>query len=251
MSLDIWTQCGGKSEIRPLSVRVLRCVEDQHRSSTLDLVDSADEHEILENFIEKWKPAPHRMTTSGMDYLLATPFRYPPLKWGSRFGSVTEPSLFYGAIEGDTALGETAYYQMSFLRAAHTTFETQTKKFCVFGVDVETQAGVDLTDDWFSEFTEAMRSPLDYSATRLLGARMRAAGVEAFLYWSARCPGGTNAGVFTPEAFASKLVPDADKHVWTANISAGRVIFQRYRGPSLTFVAADFFVNGNWPAIPT
>ncbi|MCY0725978.1 RES family NAD+ phosphorylase, partial [Klebsiella pneumoniae] len=46
-----------------------------------------------------------------LHYLLKTPFRYPPLRWGSRFGSVHEPSLFYAAQRLQTAMAEAAYYR--------------------------------------------------------------------------------------------------------------------------------------------
>ncbi|NBT42094.1 MAG: RES domain-containing protein, partial [Alphaproteobacteria bacterium] len=53
--------------------------------------------------------------TATLHYLLKTPFRYPPLKWGSRFSGRDLPSLFYGAGMGDTCLAEAAFYRLVFL----------------------------------------------------------------------------------------------------------------------------------------
>jgi len=43
----------------------------------MKIVDSAAEQEALESLLEAGKPALPD-ATSGLDYLLATPFRYPP-----------------------------------------------------------------------------------------------------------------------------------------------------------------------------
>ena len=45
------------------------------------------------------KPRPPGHERLGrFDYLLRAPWRYPPLRWGSRFGRRFEPGLFYGAL---------------------------------------------------------------------------------------------------------------------------------------------------------
>ena len=105
MSINIWEECSGTEHLRSLDHKVFRVVEAQHISSTRKLVDSEKEHEILEILIERTKP--HLSQASefkGLHYLLFTPFRYPPLRHGSRFGKTYEPSLWYGSLELETAL---------------------------------------------------------------------------------------------------------------------------------------------------
>ena len=95
MSSSIWTRCAGDSEIQPLRLEPWRVVEGQHQISTRKLVASDAEQALLEALIETVKPG--QLSPARLHYLLATPFRYPPLRHGSRFGRRFEPGLWYGA----------------------------------------------------------------------------------------------------------------------------------------------------------
>ena len=88
MPSSIWTRCAGRSSLRPLSGRAWRVVESQHLFSTRKLVDSDAEQALLEELIEEVKPPTG--VPAGLHYLLFTPFRYPPLRHGSRFGTRAE-----------------------------------------------------------------------------------------------------------------------------------------------------------------
>ena len=93
MSSSIWTQCAGASRLTRLRLSPWRVVEAQHQISTRKLVDSIDEQAILEQLIETSKPVD---ATGGRRHvLLATPFRYPPLRHGSRYGARHDPGLWY------------------------------------------------------------------------------------------------------------------------------------------------------------
>ena len=85
MSSSVWTRCAGDSEIRLLHASPWRVVEAQHQVSTRKLVDSAEEQALLEEMIDRVKPPD--LTHGRLHYLLFTPFRYPPLPHGSRFGT--------------------------------------------------------------------------------------------------------------------------------------------------------------------
>ena len=113
MSSDIWTQCAGPSEIRPLRLTPWRVVESQHQVATRKLVDTLDEQALLEELIDGAKPPD--ATNGRLHYLIATPFRYPPLKHGSRFGTAHERGIWYGAESVATAMAEVAYYRLVFL----------------------------------------------------------------------------------------------------------------------------------------
>ncbi len=115
MPPSIWTRCGGRSNARELRCAPWRVVEGQRIISTRSLVDSDAEHDLLEELIDASKPAlPPEPAFAGLHYLLYTPFRYPPLRHGSRFGRRHERALWYGAEELDTALAEVAYYRLLF-----------------------------------------------------------------------------------------------------------------------------------------
>ncbi len=102
MSSSIWTRCAGDSELRSLRLSPWRVVESQHQVSTRKLVDSAEEQVLLEEMIDRVKPPD--ITGGRLHYLLFTPFRYPPLKHGSRFGGRRERGIWYGSGDRRTAL---------------------------------------------------------------------------------------------------------------------------------------------------
>src|SRR4030067_303703 len=113
MSRGIWTLCGGRSNLRSVEGTPWRVVESQQRISTRQLVDSDAEHILLEDLIEGSKPEiPEAPALAGLHFLLFSPFRYPPLPWGSRFGAKHEPSLWYGSDTLETALPAAAAYRL-------------------------------------------------------------------------------------------------------------------------------------------
>lgn len=140
----------------------------------------------LEELLEGSKPAlPPK--TEKLHYLLSTPFRYPPLKYGSRFGRSFEPSLFYGAMSVDTALAETAYYRFVFLSHLETAFPRPlTTLHTLFSVRIRTAKGVRLQEEAWRDLHEALTDPVSYRESQALGTDMRQAGVEAFQFLSAR-----------------------------------------------------------------
>src|SRR6478752_10538487 len=139
MSSSIWTRCAGASEIRPLRVSACRAVEAQHQVSTRKLVDSAEEQILLEELIDRAKP-PYT-TPSRLHYLLATPFRYPPLRHGSRFGRRFEPGIWYGSESRRTAFAEVAYYRMVFLEGTSADLGLLTTQHTAFSARVRTTHG--------------------------------------------------------------------------------------------------------------
>lgn len=229
--MDIWQACAGGEQIRPLRGRLLRIVESQEQVATLQLVDNLAEQALLEQLLETSKP-PLPDDTQALHYLLKTPFRYPPLHWGSRFGGVHEPSLFYGAVRLETAMAETAYYRLLLwngmaspppsgrILSAHASFE----------VRYRVERGVQLQVPPFSEHQSLLTHRSDYRATQALGRDMRAAGVQAFEFQSARCPqGGINVALFVPAAFA-EFKPD-NMTAWICETAGDYVAFKRAQGP--------------------
>src|SRR3954469_13342301 len=107
MSSSIWTRCAGESELRALTLSPWRVVESQHQVSTRKLVDTAEEQALLEDMIDRVKPPD--LTGGSLHYLLFTPFRYPPLNHGSRFGTRRERGIWYGSSDRRTAFAEVSY----------------------------------------------------------------------------------------------------------------------------------------------
>ena len=113
-----WAACLEHAGLEPLGGSALRLVESQEQVATVRLVGLA-EQAVLEDLLEASKPRLPR-PAAHLHYLLSTPFRYPPLKYGSRFGRRTEPSLFYGSRALSAVLAEAAYYRFVFWSGMQT-----------------------------------------------------------------------------------------------------------------------------------
>lgn len=246
MSSSIWTQCAGDSELRPLRVDAWRVVEAQHQVSTRKLVDTAAEQELLEELIDSVKP-PNPAGRS-LHYLLATPFRYPPLRHGSRFATRREPSLWYGSERVDTALAEVAYYRLVFLEGTAARFDTLTTTLTAFRALASSDRGIDLVAPPFDAHRELIASPSSYDASQALGEAMRAASVDLFRYPSARAEHGVNVGAFSPSVFGHALPRGFE--TWHCIASRERVEFSKrdyFARASMTFSRAQFLIDGKLP----
>lgn len=243
---EIW-QGSGQAATATVSGNLWRMVESQEEIATNALVDTLDEQAVLERLIEQTKP--RRPGTEGLHYLLATPFRYPPLRHGSRFGRRFEPSLFYGSIQRSALLAEAAYYRFVFAAGLATPFpKPLLTGHTAFSARFRTARGVRLERPPFSADQAVLTSAVDYTATQALGSAMREDGIEAFTFMSARDPElGTNAALFAPSALADKA-PRAQTP-WTCETIAEQVTW-RERGAHevVGFAREMFLVEGALPA---
>ena len=250
MSPSIWTRCGGSSSFRRLACSPWRIVEGQRILSARKLVDSESEYEVLEALVNDAKPA----LPSGfarLDFLLFTPFRYPPLEYGSRFGGRHERSIWYGAEEPRTALAEAAFYRLLFFEGTKATLAPNTITVTAFQARIRTDAGVDLTAPPFSRHRLRIASRTSYADSQRLGSEMRQGGVEAFRYSSARSTGpGVCVGVFTASAFSSTS-PLSTMQTWFCTVTPQRDVEYRREDVgavrSFIFPRSGFLVGGLLP----
>lgn len=255
MSSSIWTRCAGSSRRRLLEATPWRVVENQAVSSTWKLVDSKEEHDLLEQLIEESKP---RLLPGpefeGVHWLLFTPFRYPPRPYGSRFGPRTERALWYGSDALETALAEDAYYRLYFFAGSKASLAPHRVARSAFRASVATKAGIDLTREPFAAFATELTSPVEYGATQRLGREMRAAGIEAFRFTSARDPSrGSNIGVFTPRAFDKKK-PFGAAQTWHCTVTTGGDVAYEHEtvaGSDRIFFRRSDFLVARLPAPPS
>lgn len=248
MSSSIWTQCAGTCEPGALRLEPWRVVEAQHRTSTRKLVSTDAEQELLEALIEGVKPP--EATGGRLHYLLATPFRYPPLAHGSRFGGRHERGIWYGSETLAAAFAEVAYYRLLFLDGSGAALDGVETQLTAFRATVQATRGVDLTAGCFAAHHGAIASPTSYRATQALGADLRAAGVDAFRYPSARDPGGgVNVAVLDPSAFGRRRPRDLEP--WHCTATRSRVELRKldyFRRRSFAFERGVFLVGGELPA---
>ena len=245
--IDVWAACGSGAQAVELAGEVLRMVESQEQVATQRLVSNLAEQDLLESLLEASKPA-RPAGTAALDYLLATPFRYPPLPHGSRFGRRHEPGLFYAARALPTVLAETAYYRLVFwqgmaappprmLRTQHT----------LFAVRIKARRAFRLHEPPFDAYHAQLASPADYSVTQALGTALRAAGAEAIEYRSARdADSGLNVALYTPAAFAHPKPSFRDE--WFCETTADRVSFRARTAVGVhTLPLTQFTIDGVLP----
>src|SRR5438105_3620504 len=158
MSSSIWTRCAGVSRLGSLRLTPWRAVEAQHQVSTRKLVDSADEQILLEELIDRVKPAD--VTRGRLHYLLSTPFRYPPLHHGSRFGGRHERGIWYGSETHRTVFAEVAYYRLVFLEGTRAELGVVTTQLTAFTVRARSTRGVDLVSAPFDAHRRPISSPV-------------------------------------------------------------------------------------------
>lgn len=247
----IWEDCKGAQQIKAATGTIYRLVESQEQIATLGYVDTLEEQALLEEMLETIKP-PYSFNTDGLHYLLKTPFRYPPLKWGSRFGRIHEPGIFYGSSSIATTLAESAYYRLVFwysidAKPIKNNIRTEHTLFCV---GYESAQAIQLQTSPFDQYINTLIHPQNYAPTQQLGTAMRTAGVELFEYLSARDPQqGICIGLFTPSVFTQKIPKEMT--AWLCEVSANEVAFkQRDKADVFRFTRDAFMVNGELP-LPT
>ena len=248
MSSNIWDACSTSNVFTRLDGILFRLVlaESYVALATNRLVSTLDEHAVLETLLEDSKP-PLPMGTSWLHSLLGTPFRYPPLLHGSRFGQGHEASLFYGSLSVETVLLESAYYRLVFwqgmtippkdpIHADHTLFNVR-----------YTCLGIKLHQPPFNAWQADLTDRCNYVVTQALGSAMRNAGVQAFEFTSARDPNnGLNVALFTPSALDSSSLSMCQS--WTSETTAVEVSFYCHDdGFSYNFDLATFLVGDLLP----
>src|SRR5258707_11249698 len=129
----------GRRSPRPSGGRAWRVVGPQPLFSTRKLVDSDAEQALLEELIEEVKPPTG--APAGLHYLLFTPFRYPPLRHGSRFGTRAENGICYGSRTHATAFAEKAYYLLLFLEGTTAELTPLETDVSIFQAPDETRRG--------------------------------------------------------------------------------------------------------------
>lgn len=228
--------------------KLVRIVESQQQVATTGLVGDLFEQALLEDMLEATKP-PVRDGAEDLHYLLATPFRYPPLRHGSRFGSAREPALFYGSRQVSTALAETAYYRFVFWLGMKEPPPSRQliSQHTALGARYRSMRGLRLQMPPFDVWEQQLKDPQDYSFTQRLGTTMREAGVQAFECLSARTPKrAVNIGLFTPNALVGKQ--PLYLQLWLCETRAERVNFSAAGSDSFhTFPLDSFQVEGVFP----
>lgn len=224
MSYTTWTPHAVLSEAFSWRGLAWRMVEAQHVASTMKLVDTAAEQNMLEALLDNSKPA-YPETTAKLDYLLATPFRYPTRKGGSRFRGANDRGVFYGAESVETAAAELGFWRWKFLIDAPALTHIEPVAHTAFQVSLKSQA-VDLRKPPFDS-DAAWLHKTDYGPTQAFAQLARSVDLGCIIYKSVRSPQPAwCVAVLKPEAFAQNK-PKPETQTWWLAVAQHEVIWRR------------------------
>jgi len=246
--MDIWAACREAVVPSRHQGELVRMVESQEQIATRALVDDLAEQALLEQMLERSKP-PAPAGATHLDYLLTSPFRYPPLPYGSRFGSRFEPSLFYGSLAMAPVLAETAYYRLVFWSGMTVPPPSGrlTTEHTLFAARYDSPRGLSLHLPPFDVHAARLASRHSYRDTQQLGRALREAGIELFVYPSARDPdGGLNIALFNTVPF--RQPSPAWKQSWLCDTREGDVTFYNSAVGTRSYPRELFLVEGRLPS---
>jgi hypothetical protein len=224
------------------SQEVYRMVETQEAAATTNIVDNLDEQFLLEQLLDEVKP-PYRNETKELHYLISTPFRYPPLLHGSRFGDTLSPSYFYASEDVNTVLAESAYYRFIFLDDMKTPYlDTIKSEHMTFSVKVDTHNMCDLTSLSDIEVATAITSPFDYRLTQQFGNTIiNKYNCDVIRFLSARTTKVINLAISDPKAIKSKS--PSNNIDWLCLTTPSKISFSTPREFPISYSIESFLIN--------
>ncbi len=242
MSSPIWTPAALSSEARPVSGRFWRLVEAQHQISTLKIVDTLEEQALLEMLLEESKPV-LPPECRGLDYLLATPFRYGAVyPHGSRFRRAGRTlGVYYASEAVETALSEMAFYRLLFFAdSPGTPLPANAAEYTAFAAAIDTPRAIDLTAPPLDRDHAVWSDPQHYESCQALADAAREADCQAILYASVRDPRHRrNIALLTASAFAAR--DPVERQTWRLRLSAtGVQALCEFPKARIGFTRADF-----------
>ena len=208
-------------ELVPMQVEALRSVEKQSRIATAAWTDNSDEQLRLEELIEDSKP-PMDAEVERLDWLLRPAFRYPPLPYGSRFGTADLRGILYLSLSPLALAAETDYYAHVFMSGiAEPTDEELNVERSVIGVQCNLDRCADVRT-LPAGGQEELLSVVSWDASQQFGASIRTSGGQAICYPSARLPSPSrdehlNLAVFDPSA-----VTGAPRSITSFSVHVGK-----------------------------
>jgi hypothetical protein len=229
---------------------VCRMVETQEYAATTSLVDDLEEQAILEQILDDFKPH-YADNTQNLHYLISTPFRYPPLKYGSRFGAITEPSYFYASETIQTCLSEAAFYRFYLIDGTETPFpKTIQSEHSLFFVKVSSTHTLDLTQIADAAIQNQLTDPESYSLTQKVGLHARQDGADLLRYFSARSQDqGINVAIDNHKIIQSEKPEDKVEYICQLDPQTGILRFSQPRTFPLMFTREQFLLDGKLPLL--
>ena len=232
----LWKKAWFATGIRSKTAELWRGVEAQHVVSTMRLVDSVGEQRVLEELLEKSKPA-LPPEAAGRHYLLFTPFRYRS-PFPSRFRRPADPGVWYGAEELATACAEVAYWKWRFLmdsdalreaavHSEHTFFRARVRGRCA-----------DLTAGPWKAAARNWTDERDFSECQAFADAARERDVAWIRYAAVRATNGVCGAVLKAQALS--VSEPFEQQTWACKTTSAGAWMQRAGGERYDFPAAHW-----------
>ena len=226
-----------------------RVVETQEIAATQAITRSAAEQSRLEELLDASKP-PVPADCDGLSYLLYTPFRYPPLAHGSRFGGRFERGIFYASLVPSAAFAECALYLWLFQQGPREMgpLASIRDQRTAFSARLKSARAMDTTRETFARVQRKISDPASWDFSQKLGSALRAANSGFCLYASPRLNDAVNVAVFDPKSFAEREPRDIQH--WHLALDTARCRFSRRTSAgdqTIEFEYAHFAVEGRIP----
>ena len=226
---------------------VYRLVETQEEAATYSLVDDLEEQAVLEDILEDFKP-PYPDEVVTQNYLIKTPFRYPPLNHGSRFGTRAQSSFFYASEDTQTCLAEAAFYRFVFFEGMETSYPDKVHSdHQLFSVNAKTDEAVDLTRATNSDVIAQLTSKTSYAFSQAVGTEARARGATLIRFISARAECGVNLAIDNPSVILSDKPEELIAVQCEVLPGASKLRFSLPKQFPVTFHIEQFYVDGKLP----
>jgi hypothetical protein len=229
---------------------VCRMVESQEYAATTSLVDDLEEQAISEQILDDFKPN-YADDTKDLHYLISTPFRYPPLKYGSRFGTITEPSYFYASESIQTCLAEAAFYRFYLIDGTETPFPKMIQsEHSLFFVQVFSHHTLDFTQVSDAEIQKQLTDPASYLLTQQVGQNARNSGADLLRYFSALCQKqSVNVAIDNHTVIQSEKPEDKVEYICQIDPHTGILRFSQPRSFPVMFTREEYLLDGQLPLL--
>lgn len=225
--MTAWDPAWFGQAVAPRALLAWRGVEAQHVVSTMRLVDTIAEQDLLEQLLEASKPALPAMAPR--HYLLATPYRYSPAH-ASRFRPPKARGQWYGAEAIFAACAEVAYWRHRFILDSAGLLDQPLLTEHTFFQGAIDGRSIDLLSPPWNEARAVWTDGSDYTGTQALARAAQAQGVQWLAYESVRAPGHRCAVVFDADVLAEPPGGlDRTLQTWHCKATRASVMFTRER----------------------
>ena len=221
-----WQRFWDEAGIANHAMLAWRGVEAQHVVSTMRLVDTAAEQDLLEQLLEASKPALPTIKQA-KHYLLLTPFRYRPAH-ASRFRPAHARGQWYGAESVVAACAEVGYWRRRFILDSAGLQDQELLTEHSFFQGAIAGRALDLMRPPWNQVRSLWTHDDDYSATHRVAAAAQQRGAQWLAYESAREPGACCAVVFDPDCLEEPSGGlDKTLQTWHCKATRHSVMFTR------------------------